>query len=551
MLKTLSIINYALIENLEIDFPSGFSVITGETGAGKSIILGALSLILGRRADPSVIRDSSKKCIIEGVFDNEKLKLTEFFSENDLDIEEQTIIRREILPSGKSRAFINDTPVNLTLLSFLGNKFVNIHSQHQTLQLSDASFQLNVLDDFVNKPIIIDEYKDLYNSFTMLNKRLIKLTELSNKAMHDEDYIRFQLEELEDAELNADTITELETRAKFLENAEEIKMALRNAASILDNDETSVLLNVSNLEQVIRKIQSYLPDSNNLTKRLESVLIELKDIHSDIELLNSKDDFDPAELQLANDKLSVVYSLINKHHVQSVYDLIALKNEYELKLINLNSLDEEISSVKKELSIISNQLTDKANELHELRVKGSNELSKEILKVITKLGMKDAGFFVKIDELKDFSPGGIDKVQFMFNANLGVVPGEISKIASGGELSRLMLAVKSMISQEQMLPTVIFDEIDSGVSGKVAGKVGDILRNMAKKHQLISITHLPQIASKADNHFKVIKFTAGNSTITTIKKLDHHERVEELAGMLSSENVTEKAMDVARELMKD
>ena len=551
MLKTLSIINYALIENLEIEFTSGFSIITGETGAGKSIILGALSLILGRRADPNLLRDKSKKCVIEGVFDNGSLSLQKFFTDNDLDYDNQTIIRREILPSGKSRAFINDTPVKLGLLDYLGNKFVNVHSQHQTLQLSDASFQLNVLDDFVNKPKILTEYKDIYDSYNKLTKRLHQLTELNNQAIKDEDYFKYQFEELDNAALDSIDVTELESRGQFLEHSEEIKQALSNAESILNNDDTSVIDNLSTLGKIIGNIQSYLPVANELTQRIESANIELKDILSEIETLNSSDNLDSLELQRINDQLSVIYLLIQKHHVQTVDELISLKKDYKEKLLGISSLDEEIKIAKKELAVTENKLKKKADILHDIRVNGCSKLSTAVLQVLTQVGMKDAGFEVAIEQLPEFSSTGIDKVLFMFNANLGAEPGEISKIASGGELSRLMLAVKSLINKKQMMPTVIFDEIDSGVSGDIAGKVGSIIRNMAEKHQVISITHLPQIASKADHHFKVYKLIDNNSTITTISLLENEARVKELASMLSNEKVTETALNVARELMND
>ncbi len=551
MLKSLSIINYALIDNLEINFDDGFSVITGETGAGKSIILGALSLILGKRADLNVLRKKSKKCIIEGIFDNRSLSIQQFFSDNDLDYDEQTIIRREILPSGKSRAFINDTPVNLTLLSSLGNKFVNIHSQHQTLQLTDATFQLNVLDDFINKPHLLTDYEEVYNKHHSLSANLKQLIELNTQAVKDEDYFRYQFDELSNALLVVEEVNNLEARAQFLEHAEEIKLALSGAESILNNNDNAIIDNLSNLTKMIENIHSFLPAGKEISQRLNSVSIELKDILAEIELLNRDDDFDPAELQLISDKLSLVYSLIQKHHVNSVEELITIKNEYEAKLLNISNLDGEIEAVKKELSVVGKNLKGKSEILHNERINGSDKFSKAVLRILKQLGMKDAGFIVVIDRLPDFCSTGIDKVQFMFNANLGVQPGEISKVASGGELSRLMLAVKSLINKEQMLPTVVFDEIDSGVSGEIAGKVGSIIKNMAKKHQVISITHLPQIASKADNHFNVYKLTENNSTVTTISMLSDEGRVEELAKMLSNDRITETALNVARELINN
>ncbi len=551
MLKSLSINNYALIENLEINFNDGFSVITGETGAGKSIILGALSLILGKRADLNVLKDKSKKCIIEGVFDNRSLWVKQFFTDNDLDYDDQTIIRREILPSGMSRAFINDTPVNLTLLSSLGNKFVNIHSQNQTLKLNDASFQLNVLDDFINKPHFLEGYKKVYNKYLSLSGMLTKMIEENAQAVKDEDYFKYQFEELDNASLDVDTVAKFEARVHFLEHAEEIKLSLSGAASILNNDNNAVIDSLANLGKMIGNINSFLPASKEISKRIDSVTIELKDILSEIESLNNADDFDPSELQLVNEKLSLVYSLVQKHHVNTVKELIVIKNEYEKKLLSISTLDEEIESVKRQLSMVEESLNKKAGALHNTRINGSEKFSSAVIRILKQLGMKDAGFIVIVEQLNEFSSVGNDKVQFMFNANLGIEPGEISKVASGGELSRLMLAIKSLINKQQMLPTVVFDEIDSGVSGEIAGKVGSIIRDMAKKHQVISITHLPQIASKADYHYNVYKQAKNNSTITTISLLNDERRVEELAKMLSNERVTETALNVARELMSD
>ncbi|MBC8319353.1 MAG: DNA repair protein RecN [Bacteroidetes bacterium] len=551
MLKSLSIINYALIESLEIEFLDGFSVLTGETGAGKSIILGALSLILGRRADPGVLKDKSKKCVIEGVFDNGNLSLQKFFSDNELDYDGQTIIRREILPSGKSRAFINDTPVNLELLVYLGNKFVNVHSQHETLQLSDASFQLNVLDDFINVPDLLVDYKNVYQSYNSLTKKLQQLVAFNNQAVKDEDYFRYQFEELDKASLNTEEVAELETRAKFLEHSEEIKHALSQTESILNNDENAVIDSLLEMTKIISNIQTYLPNLKELVQRLDSVTIELKDILGEIELLNSDDDFNPHELQLVNEKLSAVYTLIQKHHVQSVDDLITLRNDYDQKLQSIRSLDEEIDTVKKDLSTVKKKLEENAKILHNERTKGSSKFSNAVLQILIQLGMKDAGFVVKIEQLPEFNTTGMDKVQFMFNANLGVEPGEISKIASGGELSRLMLAIKSLINKKQMLPTVIFDEIDAGVSGEIAGKVGSIIKKMSKNHQVISITHLAQIASKADHHYKVHKITTNNSTVTAIDQLNNEGRVEELAKILSNEKVSANALITAREMLEE
>ncbi len=551
MLKSLTIVNYALINNLEIQFSDGFTAITGETGAGKSIIIGALSLILGGRADLNVFRDNTKKCVIEGTFDNRNDKLETLFLNNDLDYDREIIIRRELLPSGKSRAFINDTPVNLKLMANLGNNLVNIHSQHQTLELSNNMFQLDVIDDYSDNRKLLQKYIVDYKNYKSLLTRMTSLEELNKEAVKNADFYNFQLDELVSANLNPDDIAGLESRARILDNYEEINTALSEADSILNNDESSVLSNVSRLVRVIGKAKPYLSSAEELTQRLESVVIELEDVSSEIQSLNDIDDFDPIELETINNRLSSVYSLLKKHNVIDVSELIELQNDFEQKLSSIQNLDQEIIDIKSKIEVSEKFLVQMADSLHELRVKGSKKFSKSVLSIIHQLGMKDAGFAVSFERLTILSETGVDKIKFMFNANLGGTPGEISKIASGGELSRVMLAVKSLISKKQMMPTVIFDEIDSGVSGDIAGKVAKILHHMSKAHQVMSITHLPQIAAKADHHFRVFKTIENNSTITSVKKLYDEERVEELAAIMSNEKITQTALNVARELMLD
>ncbi|MFK5856119.1 MAG: DNA repair protein RecN, partial [Bacteroidota bacterium] len=397
----------------------------------------------------------------------------------------------------------------------------------------------------------LSDYQTVFSEYINLSSKLEELKELNNKAVKDEDYFSFQFEELNNASLDKKLVKELEERAKFLEHAEEIKLALSESEAILNSKEAAVIDGLHNVERLIAKIQPYLSTAEELVKRLSSVSIELKDILYEIELMAGDDEFDPNELQLVNDKLSSIYSLLQKHHVQSVDELITIRDEYEEKLLSISSLDEEIARVRSKLIEIEKKLKQKSKLLTESRLHGSDKFSVAISKVLKQLGMKDAKFVVKIEQLPKYSNTGYDKVLFMFNANLGTEVGEISKIASGGELSRLMLAIKSLISKKQLLPTVIFDEIDSGVSGEIAGKVGAILKNMASNHQVISISHLPQIASKADYHYKVYKLVENNSTVSTISKLSDEGRVEELAKMLSSEKVTAKAIDVARELMSN
>jgi len=551
MLKYLSITNYALIDHLEIDFSDGFSAITGETGAGKSIILGALSLILGNRADLNNIKNQNSKCIIEGVFDNGGLQLSEYFLNNDLDLEAETILRRELLPSGKSRAFVNDTPVNLKMLGYLGNRFVNIHSQHQTLQLTDSLFQLEVLDDFVKNTELNLDYKDVFEEYQVLNQRLAELKELSQKSSRDEDYIKFQLDELNSHTLDPEIIQDLENRAKVLEHSEDIKLAISEAEYLLNDGETSLLNNMSKLKRVLDNVREYLPTNTDLTDRLNSILIELEDIGSDINSMSSNDDFDPSELQSINDSLSGIYTLLKKHHVVSVDELVELRDDFDNRLQGIESVDDNITATESKISSLEKRLTLLSNKLSTKRQEGAKDFAGSVLQKLKQLGMQDSNFVVSISKKDKFTSTGRDNVQLLFNANKGIEPGEISKIASGGELSRLMLAIKSLINQKQMLPTVIFDEIDSGVSGDIAGKVGKIMKEMANKHQIITITHLPQIASKAKNHYKVFKVLNDDSTNTTIEMLSEEGRVEELATMLSSERVTETAMNVAREMIND
>lgn len=551
MIVSLSIVNYALIENLEIDFESGFSVITGETGAGKSIIIGALSLILGSRANLSVLKDPKRKCVIEGVFENDNLQLKDFFKDNDLDYEKQTIIRRELLPSGKSRAFINDTPVSLKLINYLGNVFVNIHSQHHTLNLADASFQLDVLDDFSNNSDLVNEYQSLFSDFKKLQNKLEDLIRINESASRDEDYYKFLFNELVDVNLNTESFAELEEKVTLLEHSEEIKLALSEAENLINNNEDSLVSVHSKLIKSLVSVVKYLPKATELVERLKSLLIELEDVGNEISQLNSYEDYDPEELQYINDQLSHIYSLFKKHHLGSMEELMKLRDEFENKLQSIQNVESDIQKVKSELLKFEESLNRKADRIHKLREEGGSSFALSVIEVLKQLGMKDASFNVIVEKQSSLNIKGIDKVQFMFNANLGAKSGEISKIASGGELSRLMLAIKSLINQKQMMPTVVFDEIDSGVSGDIAGKVAKILKNMSQIHQVISITHLPQIASKADHHFKVAKAISNNTTITIMHKLDKNGRVEELATMLSSENVTETAKNVAKEMIQE
>lgn len=549
MLKTLTIRNYALIDNLEIDFPAGFTVITGETGAGKSILIGALGLLLGNRADTTVLANTEKKCVVEGSFALAKLNLHTFFHANDIDYEDVSILRREIVPSGKSRAFINDTPVNLSVLKELGDQLVDIHSQHETLLLNKASFQLNVLDDYIDSPEILQSYKASFVEFNSIQKKLKELIQQNEQSKRDADYFRFQFEELNTAGIVEGEIEQLQAREKLLTHAEEILLSIETANRILTNDEFSLLDQLAGVKESLKKIAPYLTGVSELAERLQSLLIELKDIIAEINKLEGQAEFDPGEMQQTTERLNMLYHLQQKHHAQSVDELIQVRNDYESKIQRITLLDEELDELTQLLNRKKEHLKVLAKQLHEQRVKQAPVFSKEISVLLGQMGIANADFIVKVEHLSDFNENGISKVTFLFTANKGSAAGEITKIASGGELSRLMLAIKSLVTKEQLFPTVIFDEIDAGVSGDIAGKVGNILKKMSEHHQLVAISHLPQIASKATHQKRVFKVSDNNTTRSQIESLDEQGRVNEIAKMLSDETVSETALKAARELM--
>jgi DNA repair protein RecN (Recombination protein N) len=551
MLLSLSIKNYALIDDLEMTFSKGFTVITGETGAGKSILLGALSLLLGKRAETSVLADSGKKCIVEGSFAIGALGLEELFTKNDLDWDEVVYLRREIVPSGRSRAFVNDSPVNLQLMKSIGDMLVDVHSQHQTLMLGASDFQLRVLDDFVNRPELLLKYREAYIHYQSVAKKLAQLKEEVQQAKRNEDYYQFLYNELEAANLNEEAHAELIDRERFLTHAEEVMQGLQAVNLMLSEDDVSITERLKEVTTALEKVQDYLPEIKELAARLRSILIEMGDIASDVSRLNAETNFNPEEMIQVRESLDKIYHLQQKHRTDSISGLIALQEELEQKLGSISTSEQEIDSLTEELSTIAEDLALKAGELHRDRVGKSAPLARQVGTLLGDLGMKASHFNIHVKELPDFGRNGKDRVTFLFAANKGSKPGEISSIASGGELSRLMLAVKSLISREQLLPTVIFDEIDSGVSGDIAGKVGKILKSMSAHHQLIAISHLPQIAAKANHHLKVYKVSDEVQTFTRMRKLDEKDRVDEIAKLLSDEKVSVAAMETARELLNN
>ena len=549
MLKALSIKNYALIDNLSVGFGGGFSVITGETGAGKSILLGALSVILGKRADPGVLKDKSRKCIVEGEFDVSTLQLQPFFEQHDLDYDTIVFLRREILPSGKSRAFINDTPVTLNVLKELGNLLVDIHSQHQTLMLADNRFQLDVLDNYLSNTKAVAKYALLYRQYISLKKELKRLQEMELALKQEEDYLKFQFEELDAIELDEQSFDEMEERQQFLAHSEEVIATLAMAGNRLLENEDNIIDNLALVKESLSSIAGYFQKAQELKERLESVWLELKDLADEIASLQTESETDPAELSELTARLDEIYRLQQKHRVQSVRDLLDLKEEYSNKLLGITGVGNEIEKVSKTLNSVTAELEQLASQLTNVRKSGIPKLSKAVEQVLHKLGMKDAAFKVIVQPLENFSPTGKDRVSFWFSANKGMPADDISKIASGGELSRLMLAIKSLVTGKSLLPTVIFDEIDAGVSGDIAGKVGNVMKEMARNHQLIAITHLPQIASKADAHYKVFKETLIDTTQTNMMLLTTDQRVDEIAAMLSDDKITGAAREAAGELL--
>jgi DNA repair protein RecN (Recombination protein N) len=549
MLSRLMIENYALIDHLEMELSSGFSVITGETGAGKSILLGALSLILGNRGDVSVLLDTHKKCIVEGTFTIKGYGLEDFFRTNELDFDETTILRREILQNGKSRAFINDTPVNLSIIKALGERLVNIHSQFSVITLNDTDFQLAILDNYSENVNFIQKFRDCFTDYTKLRKEVEELVRLESRGNKDKDYYSFLLDEFEAAKILEGEQEVIEQRLEMLSHAEEIKTGLLSALEILsvgDQNITDRLSEISNLTNNLSRFHSSLKE---ISDRLRSDQIDLRDIASGIEKIEQEVDFNSAEINDLTARLDLIYRLEKKHNVADIHSLLVIKEEMNKKLSEISSLEDKILSRNKELGEVKENLLKDGEKLSGNRQLVIPELEEKIRQTLIKLGIKDARLKIELTQHEELTIDGLDEVRFLFSANKGVALNEISRIASGGELSRLMLSIKSHISQKNLLPTIIFDEIDMGVSGEVAGKVGDILKKMGESMQVIAITHLPQIAGKGQSHYWVFKSNESDAARTRLKKLDQKERVVEIAKMLSNEKVSDAALKTARELM--
>ncbi|MDT3403146.1 DNA repair protein RecN [Mucilaginibacter terrae] len=552
MLQQLTINNYALIDNLDISFDAGLNIITGETGAGKSIILGALSLILGQRAESKYFFNQQKKCVIEGTFKIGGFHLKAFFEDNDLDYEVETVLRREISSDGKSRAFVNDTPVNLATLKLLGEQLIDIHSQQATREINDPAFQLLVVDGVAKHQPLLLEYQSGFRAYKKANTRLQQLITDSNKAKADLDYYQFQFDELEKAALLADEQEELEKELFTLNNAEEIKRNLTGALYLLQDGESAVTLQLKEANQQLASLEKFNPDIAELHERLNSTLIELKDIAAEIEILEQRTQTNEARADEVNTRLSLIYNLQKKHRVTSNAELLAIQEDLSGKIQQALFGDEEIDALQEQIKLQKADLERLAEQLSANRINALPDIEKQVMDTLAEMGMGNAQ--IKIEHThnadKELTKNGTDQIRFLFTANKGHNLAEMSKVASGGELSRLMLSIKSIIAKYTSLPTIIFDEIDTGVSGEVANKVGIIMERLAKNLQVMTITHLPQIASKGQSHYFVYKDTETDTTFTQLRKLNNDERVLEIAKMLSGDKPGESALQNAKDLLK-
>ena len=549
MLTQLSINNYALINQLTIDFSSGLSIITGETGAGKSILLGALGLVLGNRADLSSLKDTSKKCVVEAKVAISTYNLKDFFEEVDLDYEELTIIRREILPSGKSRAFVNDTPVELSVLNELREKLIDVHSQHQTMELSDNSFQFSIVDALAKNQDKIDSYKRGFVKLNQLKKELQGLETIQKEANQQYDYNLHLFNELEEAKIKVDEQEELEDKLEKLNNIEDIKLNLSEALEISANDEIGLQNLLNSLENRLSKIASFSKEYQELSARVTSVKIEVDDIVAELEDANENVEFNPNEIEEINDRLQLLYNLQKKHYASNNEDLLKVFEELSEKVSQVENAEETINNKKKEIDDVAEKLDKVATLITKSRADAIPGLKKELEFLLADLGMENARFSIKIKPTKNYFANGKDELEFLFSANKGGNFGELKKVASGGELSRIMLSVKTVLSANTQLPTIIFDEIDTGVSGEVSNKIAAIMLQMSKNMQVIAITHLPQIASKGKNHYKVYKEEIKGVTTTNLKQLSTEERIKEIAEMLSGKDISESALTHAKELL--
>lgn len=550
MLKRLIIQNYALFNSVEVEFPQKLSIITGETGSGKSILLGALSLLLGQRAETDLVNDKTKKCIVEGIFASKSDEIKSLFLQNDLDYEPEITIRREVSPEGKSRAFINDTPVTLALLKTITSRLIDIHSQHENLLLNESEFQLSVLDAYAAHKPTIQEYRQKYVRYKSIVKEVETLMSKENEAVKEKDYLEFQLKEMLEAQLVEGEEKTIEEELEFLTHSEQIKESLGMAAGVIKSGDKNILGLLAEVRNKLSAVTTYNPKLGELLERLNSSAIELKDIGAEIEFLEEKINHDPERISLLTERLEGIYHLFHKHRVDTIGELLKIRDNIDERLNNISSLEDTIVKLNAEREALQKQLKNLTGQISSGREKVIPLLQKEIQKNLTMLGMPDAQFKIELESTQDFGNYGVDAVKFLFSANKGKELREVEKVASGGELSRVMLVIKSLIAKYTELPAIIFDEIDSGVSGKVAGQVAELVLKISKSMQVIMITHLPQIASRGEAHFLVYKENQQNKTVTRIKRLSPEERVEEIARMISRDEPGHAALKTASELLE-
>lgn len=549
MLKSISIRNYALIEKLDITLDNGFTTITGETGAGKSILLGAIGLMLGNRADIGVLFHNEKKCVVEGSFDISKYGLRSLFENNDVDYSDITVIRREILPQEKTRAFINDTPVQVSILKEIGTRLVDIHSQNQNLLLTDRSFYMQILDSTCSNKPILQEYSCIYSQYKRLVKEFNELNQLNNKSAADLEYFKFQFEELDNAKLVSGQQESLEEEQNLLQHTEEIIGLLSLINVSLSTQDGNILSQIATIRNPLHTLAKYVPKAEEYAERFEIAYAEIKDIAAELENYAETIDYNPVKLQSINDRLDLIYRLQKKHNALTIDELLQVKEDLEFKLNAISNHDEMLKKIEEQLVSTKDKLKVFADKMHKNRESIIVKIEKHIVEMLDYLGMPNSKLKIELIQTEDFTAHGIDKVEFMFTANKQIELQPLAKVASGGEKSRLMLSFKNLISSSISLPTIILDEIDTGISGEIANKMGKIMQNMAKNMQVISITHLPQIAAKSSRQFKVYKYDTDSATKTEIKQLTDNERIEEIAKMLSGENVTQSAISNAKELL--
>ena len=549
MITSLSIENFALIEKLDIDFSNGFSIITGETGAGKSILLGALGLVLGKRADLTSLKNASEKCIVEANFSIGKYNLKSFFESNDLDYEEQTIIRREILPSGKSRAFVNDSPVNLQQLQDLSFYLIDVHSQHQTLELSEEDYQFKIIDSIANNQELLIDFQSGLKKYRSAKSTIeSKKNELSS-ILKEKDYNEFLYQELESANLKQGELEELEQQYQSLNNVEFIKGNLEQLLSIANEEVFGVLKNLKEFKNILQKNATFSSKYQSLFERTNSILIEFDDIVKEVNRESELVFNDPEKLETLNQKLQLIYTLQKKHQVLTVEELLEIQTELENKVVSVSALADEIATLENNIKDFELQLDAVATKISQSRREAIPNLTEKLIAILNQLGMPNVRFKIEIQASSNYRNNGKDSIQFLFSANKGTDFGLLKKVASGGEMSRIMLAVKSILSQYSKLPTIIFDEIDTGVSGEIANKMGEIMKEMSKSMQVFAITHLPQIAAKGTNHYKVFKTVQGENTISELKLLNSDERINEIAEMLSGKDISDSAVNHAKALL--